>query len=184
MRSRIALFFILLLLASTGFAREQIPQQLGELVMGKAPPCKYLNGQCDGPEQVWYVNDDAVPKMWLSLAPEMPSKVKGATVTAYKGRVVQVIFWLLSSVKFEDVNRSFTNRFGNGMKKDVRTKSTSNSPDCPKLYLIQNWSYGNGELTVQWDKEDVVYVILRDNLARTMDKDPEYEPEDAPCLDD
>lgn len=184
MLSRIALFIILLLLASTGFTREQIPQQLGELVMGKSPPCKYLEGQCNGPEQVWYVKDDAVPKMWLSLAPEMPSNVKGATVTAYKGRVVQVIFSLRPSVKFEDVNRSFTNRFGNGLKKDVRTKSTSNSPDCPKLYLIQNWSHGKGELTVQWAKDDVVYVILRDNLARAMDKDPEYAPDSEPCLDD
>ncbi len=183
MLSRTILFAILLLLASTGFTREQIPQQLGDLVIDKAPPCKYLVGQCDGPEQVWYVTDDALPKMWLSLAPEMPGIVKGATITSYKGRVVQVIFSLHPSVKFEDVNRSFTNRFGNGQKKNVRTLPISKSEDCPKLYLIQNWSYGKGELTVMWDKDDVVRVVLRDNLAREMDKDPEYAPDSEPCVD-
>jgi|SRR5882762_7935353 len=173
---RTILLAIIPILASTGFAREQVPQQLGELVLGKAPPPKYLYGQSDGsPVQAYYVAKDALPKMWLALAPGMPDVVERATVTSYKGRVAQVIFALHHDVKFEVVHRYFTTRFGKGQKANVRTPPIAKTKDCPPLYLMQHWSYGSSMLTVMWDKFSGAMVVLRDDLAHEMDQDPDSE---------
>src|SRR6266853_3951916 len=168
---------IMLTLAGPGLAREQVPQQLGELMLGKAPPKEYILGQSDGsPAQAYYVPKGVIPKMWLALAPGMPDVVELATITSYKGRVAQVIFALHHDVKFEVVHRNFTTRFGKGRKADVRTPPIAKARDCPPLYLMQHWSYGSSMLTVMWDKFSGVKVVLRDDLAREMDRDSDSEP--------
>jgi len=179
---RTTVLAIMLILASTAFAREQVPNQLGELVFGKAPPSKYIFGQSDGsPTEAYYVEKDALPKMWLALAPGMPNVVELATVTSYKGRVAQVIFALHYDVKFETVHRYFTARFGKGQKANVRTPPIAKAEDCPPLYLMQHWSHGSNVLTVMWDKFSGVKVVLRDGRAREMDRDSESDSE--PCVE-
>jgi hypothetical protein len=173
---------ITLVLASTAFAGERIPQQLGELVLGKAPPSKYIVGQGDGsPVQAYYVAKGALPTMWLALAPEMPNVVELATVTTYKERVVQVVFALHHDVKFEGIHRYFITRFGKGQKANVRTPPSGKAKDCPPLYLMQHWNHGGSALTVMWDKFSGVKVVLRNELAREMDK--EDPPESGPCVE-
>ena len=179
---RTTLLAIMLILASMAFAREQFPLQLGELVLGKAPPPKYLSGESDGsPVEAFYVPAEVLPKMWQALAPGMPDVVELATVTSYKGRVAQVIFALHPDVKFEGVHRYFTTRFGKGQKTNVRTPPTGKSEDCPPLYLMQHWSHGNSMLTVMWDKFSGVHVVLRDGRAREMDR--HSEPDSATCVE-
>ena len=179
---RTILLAIMPLLASAGFAREQVPQQLGELVLGKAPPAKYVFGESDGsPVQAYYVAKDALPTMWLALAPGMPDVVELATVTSYKGRVAQVVFALHPDVKFEVVHRYFTTRFGKGQKTNVRTPPIGKSEDCPPLYLMQHWSHRKSMLTVMWDKFSGASVVLRDRRAREMDR--HSEPDSATCVE-
>jgi len=173
---------ITLTLAGPSLAREQVPQQLGELVLGKAPPKEYILGQSDGSaSQAYYVPKAVIPKMWLALASGMPDVVELATITSYKGRVVQVIFALHHDVKFEVVHRNFTSRFGKGQKVNVRTPPIAKAKDCPPLYLMQHWSYGRSMLTVMWDKFSGVKVVLRDELAHEMDRDS--EPDSEPCVE-
>src|SRR5260221_554805 len=119
---RTILLVTMSILASQGFARDQVPQQLGELALGKTPPSNYIFGQSDGsPAQAYYVAKDALPKMWLALAPGMPDVVESATITSYRGRVAQVVFALHHKTKFEVIHRYFTTRFGKGQKANVRT---------------------------------------------------------------
>jgi len=182
MLERTILLAILSILASAGFAREQVPQQLGELVLGKAPPPKYIFGQDDGSNtQAYYVEKDALPKMWQALAPGMPDAVELATVTSYKGRVAQVIFALHYDVQFEVVHRYLTTRFGKGQKANVRTPPIAKNEDCPPLYLMQHWRYESRMLTVMWDKFSGVKVVLRDGRAREMDRNSESDSE--PCVE-
>jgi hypothetical protein len=182
MHVRTILVAIMPILASTGFAREQVPQQLGELELGKVPPSKYIFGESDGsPVQAYYVAKDALPKMWLALAPGMPDVVELATVTSYKGRVAQVVFALHHDVKFEVVDRYFTTRFGKGQKANVRTPPIGKAEDCPPLYLMQHWRYESSMLTVMWDKFSGVKVVLRDGRAREMDRNSESDSE--PCVE-
>ena len=179
---RATLLAIMPILASMAFAREQVPLQLGELVLGKAPPSNYVSGESDGsPVEAFYVATEVLPKMWLALAPGMPDVVELATVTSYKGRVAQVVFALHPDVKFEVVHRYFTTRFGKGQKTNVRTPPIGKSEDCPPLYLVQHWSRGDSMLTVMWDKFSGVHVVLRDGRARETDRHSESDSET--CLE-
>jgi hypothetical protein len=173
-----------IMIASTGpgLAQERVPQQLGELVLGKAPPKDYILGELDVVDaQAYHVPKAAIPKIWLGLAPGMPDVVEGATITTYKGRVAQVVFALRPDVKFDVVHRNFLTRFGKGQKANVRTPPIAKVKDCAPLYLMQHWSYGGQMLTVLWDKFSGVHVVLRNGLAREMDRDS--EPDHPRCVE-
>jgi hypothetical protein len=173
---------IVLTLAGPSLAQEQVPQQLGELTLGKAPPKDYIFGQSDGaPAQAYYVPKGAIPRMWLALAPAMPDVVEVATITTYKGRVAQVIFALHHDVKFEVVDRNFVTRFGKGQKANVRTPPIAKAKDCPSLYLMQHWNSEGRMLTVMWDKFSGAKVVLRSDLAREMDRN--LEADSGPCVE-
>jgi hypothetical protein len=168
--------------ASLGLATEQVPQQLGELMLGRPPPKDYIFGESEAvAAQAYYVQKGAIPKMWLAVAPGMPNVVELATITTYKGRAAQVVFALRPDVKFEVVHRNFETRFGKGQKANVRTPPIAKAKDCPPLYLMQHWSSGDRMLTVMWSKFSGVHVVLRTDLAREMDRDS--EPDHPPCVE-
>lgn len=157
---------------------ERVPKKLGELTLGQPIPQAYGGGES---ETVQRAGASVTLEMWRALAPGMPDAVEGAYVATYKGGVASVRFGLSYAVKFEDVHRYFTERYGKGKRTNVRTPSKPGAhPDCPKFYLIQEWSSGGSTLELEWGSG--LYVTLSGELQREMELDPDERSEAESCV--
>lgn len=161
------------LFATSALAREDLPRQLGELVLGQAAPPKYLiDDGAKSAVKVNYAEESALSKMWMDLAPGMPNAVELATIFSYRGRVAKVRFALKHEVGFDAAYRYLEHRFGKGRQAKIRHSYPAAEADCPRLFLLQNWASESRLLTLLWSSGGL-YAVLNNELDDEMDRDPE-----------